>query len=247
MEIGVREMDCYVAPTFINLENPTFWINQANIGNVGMGHHTSRPFRDGMRGSSPAGKSKTNNLNAGSSGYQSSRGNFDDFFDDQTQNINVEGENLLRKIIFVNDISFDFEFLKHTFVDSINPKLKLDIFMERLEGSLNGSEWWHFYHIIHQIMMSRGEKAAEVILIENRRRKQMNGMKTEFIRDIINSKLKNQYKEQPNEIKPDIAKQIKYTINNSKLKLFNQNQQFSALDVKGVYGKSQIYSNRESK
>ena len=32
-----------------------------------------------------------------------------------------------------------------------------------------------------------------------------------------------------------------------KLKLFNQNQQFSALDVKGVHGKSQIYSNRESK
>ena len=27
MEIQVREMDVYVAPTFINLENPTFWIN----------------------------------------------------------------------------------------------------------------------------------------------------------------------------------------------------------------------------
>ena len=63
--------------------------------------------------------------------------------------MNNEGENLLRKIIFVNDISFDFEFLEQTFVDSINPRLKLDILMERLEGSLNGSEWWHFYHIIH--------------------------------------------------------------------------------------------------
>mmetsp|Transcript_26404 Transcript_26404/g.40303 ORF Transcript_26404/g.40303 Transcript_26404/m.40303 type:complete len:126 (+) Transcript_26404:4013-4390(+) len=28
MEIQVREMDVYVAPTFINLENPTFWTNQ---------------------------------------------------------------------------------------------------------------------------------------------------------------------------------------------------------------------------
>ena len=63
--------------------------------------------------------------------------------------MNNEGENLLRKIIFVNDISFDFEFLEQIFVDSINPRLKLDILMERLEGSLNGSEWWHFYHIIH--------------------------------------------------------------------------------------------------
>lgn len=38
MEIGVREMDCYVAPTFINLENPTFWINQHFIENVGVSH-----------------------------------------------------------------------------------------------------------------------------------------------------------------------------------------------------------------
>ena len=32
MEIALREMDCYVAPTFINLENPTFWIPQREIG-----------------------------------------------------------------------------------------------------------------------------------------------------------------------------------------------------------------------
>jgi hypothetical protein len=44
-------------------------------------------------------------------------------------------------------------------------------------------------------MLSRGEKAAEVVLIENRRNREMKRMKTEFIRDIINSKLKNQYKE----------------------------------------------------
>jgi hypothetical protein len=27
MEVTVQEMDLYVAPTFINLENPTFWMN----------------------------------------------------------------------------------------------------------------------------------------------------------------------------------------------------------------------------
>lgn len=112
---------------------------------------------------------------------------------------------------------------------------------------MNGSEWWRFYHVIEQIILSRGEKAAEVILIENRRSKEMKRMKTDFIRDIINSKLKNQYKEQQNEIKPDIAKSISYKINNAKLKLYNLNRQFSALDVKGVHGKYLIYSNRESK
>jgi hypothetical protein len=95
-------------------------------------------------------------------------------------------------------------------VDNINPRLTLDIIIERLEGTMNGSEWWRFYHVIEQIILSRGEKAAEVILIENRRSKEMKRMKTDFIRDIINSKLKNQYKEQQNEIKPDIAKSISY-------------------------------------
>lgn len=154
---------------------------------------------------------------------------------------------MLRKIIFVNDISLNFNFLNSDFVDNINPRLTLDIIIERLEGSMNGSEWWRFYHVIEQIILSRGEKAAEVILIENRRSKEMKRMKTDFIRDIINSKLKNQYKEQQNEIKPDIAKSISYKINNAKLKLYNLNRQFSALDVKGVHGKYLIYSNRESK
>ena len=27
MEMGVKDFDIYVAPTFINLENPTFWMN----------------------------------------------------------------------------------------------------------------------------------------------------------------------------------------------------------------------------
>lgn len=156
-------------------------------------------------------------------GIQSSRTNFDDLFDDQSHqpNINTEGENLLRKILFVNDISLNFEFLKQSFVDNTNPRIKLDISIGYLEGSLNGSEWWHFYNIIHPIMMSRGEKAAEVVLIENRRSKLMKRMKTDFIRDSINAKLKGQYKEQQNEIKPDIAKCIKYSIKNGKLKLFN--------------------------
>jgi len=39
MEVDLREMDCYVAPTFINLENPTFWVNQGNIA-------VPRPFRE---------------------------------------------------------------------------------------------------------------------------------------------------------------------------------------------------------
>ena len=57
----------------------------------------------------------------------------------------VEGENLLRKILFVSDIFFNFGFLKEDFVDNFNPSLDLKIIVERLEGSMNGAEWWRFY------------------------------------------------------------------------------------------------------
>jgi len=152
MEVGIRDMDCYVAPTFINLENPTFWMNQGNIGRADF---------------------TASNHNYGQ------------------HNIHSESENLLRKIIFANNMSLSLDFLNNDFVDNLNPKLTIDVDIERLEGSMNGTEWWRFYHVIEQIVLSRGEKAAEVILIENRRSKEMKRMKTEFIRDIINSKLKN--------------------------------------------------------
>lgn len=188
-------------------------------------------------------------INNGFTGYggfgTQSQSTFDDFYDDDG-NTN-EGENLLRKIFFANNISLNMDFLDSDFVDHYNPRIKLNISIERLEGSMNGTEWWRFYHVIEQIVLSRGEKAAEVILVEKYRSKEMKRMKTDFIRDIINSKLKNQYKEQQNDIKPDMAKTISYSISNAKLKLFNQNRQFSALDVKGVNGKYLIYSNRESK
>lgn len=73
---------------------------------------------------------------------------------------------------------------------------------------------------MHAIILSRGEKAAEVIMIEKWRAKEMSRLSADFIRDIIYSKLKNQYKEQQIEIKPDMAKHLTYSINSGKLRLF---------------------------
>mmetsp|Transcript_26404 Transcript_26404/g.40309 ORF Transcript_26404/g.40309 Transcript_26404/m.40309 type:complete len:96 (+) Transcript_26404:4490-4777(+) len=95
--------------------------------------------------------------------------------------------------------------------------------------------------------MGRGEKAAEVIVIENRRAKEMQRMKTDFIKDMITTKLKNQYKEQNNQTKPDLAKNISYSINSCKVTLFNKDKQFASLDTSGVQMNTLIYSNRESK
>lgn len=46
-------------------------------------------------------------------------------------------------------------------------------------------------------------------------------MKTDFISEFIKSKLKNQYKELQNEIRPDMAKMLSYSIISGNIKLFN--------------------------
>lgn len=83
VEVVVKEMDCYVAPTFINLENPTFWTNQKSTSQR---HHI----------------------------FQSGLFNNENYFEDEL-NENTNGENLLRKIMFVNNIIFKFDFLRADF------------------------------------------------------------------------------------------------------------------------------------
>lgn len=119
MEVDLREMDCYVAPTFINLENPTFWVNQ---GNIGVPRFTA--------------PNKNSSFGGTSRGYY------------YQQNFGSASENLLRKILFVNDISFNFEFLTDDFVDNNNPSLTLDIKVERVEGSVSGQDWTRFLQVL---------------------------------------------------------------------------------------------------
>lgn len=44
--------------------------------------------------------------------------------------------------------------------------MSIDIMVEKLEGELTGSNMWHFVYVLKSILFDRGEKAAEVILIE---------------------------------------------------------------------------------
>lgn len=154
---------------------------------------------------------------------------------------------MLRKIFVFSSISFNFEFLSTDFVDNINPSLKIDVSVEKMEGQLNSNEWWHFSQIIQAIMLSRGEKAAEVIMIEKWRNREMKRLDLDYIGAMIKTKLKNSYKNQHDE-RPDLAKNIIFNIGTGKLKLFNlEAKHFASVDVKGVHGNQLFYSNRESK
>lgn len=74
----------------------------------------------------------------------------------------------MRKIITVNNVNFTFDFLEEEFVDHLNSKISIDILVEKLESEMNGPNMWHFVHVLKTILFDRGEKAAELILIEVR-------------------------------------------------------------------------------
>lgn len=74
----------------------------------------------------------------------------------------------MRKIFTMNNIAFTFDFLNEEFVDYMNSKLSIDIFVEKLSSDMNGSNMWHFIYVLKSILFDRGEKAEEVIIIEVR-------------------------------------------------------------------------------
>lgn len=78
----------------------------------------------------------------------------------------MNSDNLLRKIIEVRGVKFTFEFLKEEFVSHSNSKMAIDIVVERLDAEINGPNMWHFIYVIKSILFDRGEKAAEIVLIE---------------------------------------------------------------------------------
>lgn len=123
MFLDVRQMDCYVAPTFINLENPTFWINQDTNDVFEATGQTkreekkkehARTFSDYSHES--FGEKKKPPADKTGSEYWDYCHNNSPQAEAQSPGEGT-GENLLRKIILFYDISFNFEFLSLELVD----------------------------------------------------------------------------------------------------------------------------------
>jgi hypothetical protein len=68
----------------------------------------------------------------------------------------------------VKNINFKFDFLEEEFVDHYNAKNSIDIVIEKLVADMNGPNMWHFIYVLKSILFDRGEKAAEMVLIEVR-------------------------------------------------------------------------------
>lgn len=134
--LDVKEIDVYVAPTVINLVNPTFWIQGSFPDRI-----LRRPSESTIE---DLHMKKDNTFSAG--------------VGDPIK----WGENLLRKIVTVNDIRFIFEFLNENYVDYLNPKIYIDILIEKLNGEMNGANMWHFIYVLKAILFDRGEKAIEI-------------------------------------------------------------------------------------
>ena len=51
-------------------------------------------------------------------------------------------------------------------MDSLNPKMSIDILLEKLEIEMNGPNMWHFVYVLKAILFERGFKTEEILFHE---------------------------------------------------------------------------------
>ncbi|CDW78547.1 UNKNOWN [Stylonychia lemnae] len=216
LQIQVVEMDILVAPTVINLENPTFWLS--NLGNIQLSLNNSENQR--------ADRDLFSNKGLPLS--------------DREQ---YKSENLLRKIITVKNIQFTFNFLEEEYADHLNPSMLIDMLVEKIDSEMNGPEMWHFVYVLKSILFDRGFKTEELKMSEILRIEEMNTLKIDFIKRMIDQILKRGQAEQHS----NINKKIQYNILNGEFKFYNMDVMFSQVVVSRASGTHLIYQNRDSK
>lgn len=98
-------------------------------------------------------------------------------------------------------------------------------------------------------MLSRGEKSAELILIEEAKQSDLDEFGANRLKQMIDDEVKvSLYKLGVDSIKkPNLTRRVQCMIKTMKFNMFNQDVKFSSGKIESFSIKSMIYSNRESK
>ena len=165
LNLNLLKSDCYVAPTYINLSNPTFWANNKN----------------------------------------------------QNQN-----ESVLRKILSSENLSLNIEFYSQELVNYSTPQYGIDLSIGTVTCEMDGPSMFHFVSVAHLILLSRGEKSAELILIEEARQRDLDEFGPNRLKQMIDDEVKvSLYKLGIDSIKPDLNRRVQYMIKTMKFNMFN--------------------------
>mmetsp|Transcript_17388 Transcript_17388/g.16589 ORF Transcript_17388/g.16589 Transcript_17388/m.16589 type:complete len:110 (+) Transcript_17388:1381-1710(+) len=99
-------------------------------------------------------------------------------------------ETALTRIIGISNISFTFDFIDEKFINQLNAQMSITLLIENLNSEMSGENMWHFVYVLKAILFCRGERAARDLLIEKLRMKEMHSVKLDYIRNLLEQKLK---------------------------------------------------------
>ena len=164
-------MHLYVAPTFINLEKPTFWKPNNQQDESGLHRRGgSKPFDNDEK-----------SIDEDPGTMRGMR------FDGQED----RDGNSLEKILTFTSASFKYVFRPESESDQQTPLLDINFQLKQVTCEMDGPSMWRFLGIFQATFLDRGEKSDEAQLVEEAMAKDLTQYKPEGLRDKIDNKIKS--------------------------------------------------------
>ena len=66
-------------------------------------------------------------------------------------------------MVTLSNTNIKFEFLTDQLADYINPKLLIDIYLQKLVCEMDGANLWSLMSVFKTTLLSRGQKSQELI------------------------------------------------------------------------------------
>jgi hypothetical protein len=163
------DMRAYVAPTNIDILNPTFWMKETD------------PIEQ--------------------------KDIITDNGDSNNEKNFLEMENLLWKVMKIEECKFNFDIYNKDFSIPMKPLLNIEIMIDRANAWYDPQTWWHLVFVLQNILFATGEESVEKIDQEKIREMELKEYKNN-LGEMIQNCLQNAINRSSIPNRPKIDKQI---------------------------------------
>ena len=101
-----------------------------------------------------------------------------------------DGEKELHQILQIEDTNIQIQWLNEALVDNHHSRLAIDLLIQKLSCEMDGPSLWHCQCVFQIILLSRGEKSTELLFIEEAKLRDLDALKINQLRDMIDRELK---------------------------------------------------------
>ena len=155
-----------------------------------------------------------------------------------------EENHVLRSICVFKDTRLHFEFLNDELQDFAHPKVSIGLSIKEVKCDMDGPNMWHFASVFQSILLNRGEKSADLQLIEEAKLNELKMFRPEILQTMVDKEVK---KNLCRFAKKQFSRRVTYNIDNCEFSFYNDTEKFATGNIQGAQGMHMIYSNWESK